>query len=129
MLQPHPMFRLSQCAAHCDVQYRDQDGESRIERNRRYHRLVRGNKFYRLRPELRDWQQRLSGRRGRCVIGSNDSPGGVVYLYYRTPTFDHTTQRVTALSRTPDHVDLFVIGFDDAVWSTWWDAEHGWQPW
>ena len=64
-----------------------------------------------------------------CVIGSNDSPGGVVYLYYRTPTFDHTTQRVTALSRTPDHVDLFVIGFDDAVWSTWWDAEHGWQPW
>src|SRR5947208_411440 len=43
--------------------------------------------------------------------------------------FDHTTQHVFALSRNPGHVDLFVIGFDNAVWSTWWEPAPGWQPW
>ena len=43
--------------------------------------------------------------------------------------FDHTTQQVFALSRNPGHVDLFVIGFDNAVWSTWWEPAPGWQPW
>ena len=33
--------------------------------------------------------------------------------------FDHTTQQVTAISRVPGQLDLFVIGFDNAVWSTW----------
>jgi hypothetical protein len=47
----------------------------------------------------------------------------------RPSVFDHTTQQVTALSRTADHVDLFVIDSKSAVRSTWWDAEHGWQPW
>ena len=34
--------------------------------------------------------------------------------------FDHTTQQVTAVARTPDHLDLFVVGFDNAIWSSWW---------
>jgi squalene cyclase len=44
--------------------------------------------------------------------------------------FDHTTQQVTAVARTPDHLDLFVVGFDNAIWSSYWqpDAE-GWRPW
>ncbi len=37
---------------------------------------------------------------------------------------------VTALWRSNDtHLDLFVTGTDGAVWSTWWEAAHGWQPW
>jgi hypothetical protein len=42
--------------------------------------------------------------------------------------FDHAAQTVTAVARTPDHMDLFVIGFDNAIWSTWWDAQGGWNP-
>src|SRR5208283_2630275 len=29
----------------------------------------------------------------------------------------------------PDHLDLFMTGTDGAVWSTWWERAHGWQPW
>jgi hypothetical protein len=37
---------------------------------------------------------------------------------------------VTALWRSNDtHLDLFATGNDGAVWSTWWEAAHGWQPW
>jgi hypothetical protein len=38
---------------------------------------------------------------------------------------------VTALwaPRQPDHLDLFMTGTDGAVWSTWWEAARGWQPW
>jgi hypothetical protein len=44
--------------------------------------------------------------------------------------FDHTTQHVTAIARTSSHIDLFVIGFDNAVWSSWWEADAiGWRPW
>jgi hypothetical protein len=58
------------------------------------------------------------------------SPGWQPWFKIHPETvFDHTTQKVVALSRNPDHVDLFVIGFDNAVWSTWWEAGPGWQPW
>jgi hypothetical protein len=44
--------------------------------------------------------------------------------------FDHTAQQVTAVARNDHHVDLFVIGFDNAVWSCWWDSDGGdWRPW
>jgi hypothetical protein len=36
--------------------------------------------------------------------------------------FDHRTQHLAALARKPDHVDLFVIGNNDTVWSTWWEG-------
>ncbi|MBV9811641.1 MAG: hypothetical protein JO326_02755, partial [Acetobacteraceae bacterium] len=37
---------------------------------------------------------------------------------------------VTALWRSNDtHLDLFATGNDGAVWSTWWEAAKGWQPW
>ncbi len=51
------------------------------------------------------------------------------FQLHKETTFDHTTQTVTALSRTPGHVDLFAIGFDNAVWSTWWEQTASWQPW
>ena len=31
--------------------------------------------------------------------------------------------------RQPQHLDLFVTGTDGAVWSAWWEATSGWQPW
>jgi hypothetical protein len=33
---------------------------------------------------------------------------------------------VAALSRSQDHIDLFVVGRDGAVYSTYWDANGGW---
>ncbi len=42
------------------------------------------------------------------------------------------TSTISAVARTADHIDLFVVGKDDAVYSTWWDANtgtawnHGW---
>jgi hypothetical protein len=39
-------------------------------------------------------------------------------------------QRLTAVSRNEDHVDLFVIGHDGAVWSTYWHSDQNdWRPW
>ncbi len=29
----------------------------------------------------------------------------------------------------PDHLDLFMTADDGTVWSTWWEAARGWQPW
>ena len=38
--------------------------------------------------------------------------------------------RVTALARRADHLDLFVVGHDGAVWSSWWhDDAQSWRPW
>jgi hypothetical protein len=33
---------------------------------------------------------------------------------------DREKQRIAAVSRTPNNLDLFVIGFDNHVWSAWW---------
>ncbi|MEU3862694.1 hypothetical protein AB0F03_36210, partial [Streptomyces sp. NPDC028722] len=43
--------------------------------------------------------------------------------------FDHGSQRVTVLARKPEQLDLFTIGFDNRVWTTFWNPEHGWNPW
>ncbi|MEU3862695.1 hypothetical protein AB0F03_36215, partial [Streptomyces sp. NPDC028722] len=43
--------------------------------------------------------------------------------------FDHTVQKITAVARKPDQIDLFAIGFDNAVWTTFWNPEHGWNSW
>jgi hypothetical protein len=37
-------------------------------------------------------------------------------------TFDHTTQQVAAVSRAPGNLDLFVLGFDNHIWSSFWSA-------
>ena len=41
--------------------------------------------------------------------------------------FDGETQRIAVVSRAPGNLDLFVIGNDDRIWSTFWTAEHGWN--
>ena len=42
--------------------------------------------------------------------------------------FDHTMQRIAAVSRAPGNLDLFVIGFDNHVWTTFWNDHDGWGP-
>ena len=37
--------------------------------------------------------------------------------------------RVAAVARTPDHIDLFTVGFDGHIVSTWWDANVDNQQW
>jgi hypothetical protein len=34
--------------------------------------------------------------------------------------FDRAVQQVAAVSRAPGNLDLFVIGFDNHIWSTFW---------
>ncbi|HWW03560.1 MAG TPA: hypothetical protein VNZ64_27905 [Candidatus Acidoferrum sp.] len=59
-----------------------------------------------------------------CVI-----PAGGWFQIHPETVFDHTTQQIATVARTNNHVDLFVIGFDNAVWSTWWEPGPGWSPW
>ena len=37
--------------------------------------------------------------------------------------------QVTAVWANTAHLDLFMTGSDGVVWSTWWEAVPGWQPW
>ena len=53
------------------------------------------------------------------TVGWN--PEGWFEIYPGT-IFNHATQHVTAVSRAPGNLDLFVIGNNDAVWSAWWWA-------
>ena len=46
-------------------------------------------------------------------------PGGAV--------FDRETQQVAAVSRAPGNLDLFVIGLDNHVWTTFWNEQVGWN--
>jgi hypothetical protein len=46
------------------------------------------------------------------------------------PVFDHATQQIAAVSRGPGNLDLFVIGFDGRVWTTFWpDKEKDQVGW
>jgi hypothetical protein len=41
--------------------------------------------------------------------------------------FDRERQQIAAVSRAPGNLDLFVIGFDNHVWSTFWNDRGGWN--
>jgi hypothetical protein len=36
---------------------------------------------------------------------------------------------VTAVARYPQHIDTFVVGADQGIYSAWWDITTGWRPW
>lgn len=36
---------------------------------------------------------------------------------------------VSAVSRNPSQIDLFCLGTENGVWSTWWNPTAGWQNW
>ena len=35
----------------------------------------------------------------------------------------------TTVARSPQHIDAFVVGSDQGVYSTWWDITTGWAGW
>ena len=41
--------------------------------------------------------------------------------------FDRDQQQIAAVSRAPGNLDLFVIGFDNHVWTTFWNRAGGWN--
>ena len=41
--------------------------------------------------------------------------------------FDRNVQQVAAVSRAPGNLDLFIVGFDNHVWSTFWNNQAGWS--
>ncbi len=44
--------------------------------------------------------------------------------------FDREKQQIAAVSRAPGNLDLFVIGFDNHIWTTFWNDAVGWnQEW
>ena len=74
-------------------------------------------------------QTEWSNSQQACVIAPRGgwNLGGWFKIHPET-IFDHTTQNITAFSRTPENIDLFVIGFDNAMWSTFWTAGGGLEP-
>ncbi len=62
--------------------------------------------------------------------GEGDPGGWRPWFQIHPETRFPVEARVSALARRPDHVDLFVVGHDGAVWSSWWHADaEGWRPW
>ena len=52
------------------------------------------------------------------------------YEWFTTPgaaVFDRDVQQVAAVSRAPGNLDLFVIGFDNHIWTTYWNDQVGWS--
>jgi hypothetical protein len=63
------------------------------------------------------WWDQNSGWAGWFhVSGGYASPGG-------------SGSPVTAIARYSGHLDLFTVGTDNRVWSTWWDSRTGWAQW
>ena len=54
-------------------------------------------------------------------------PGDGFFPVPGTAVFDHEKQQVAAVSRAPGNLDLFVIGFDNHVWTTFWNDQVGWN--
>ncbi|MEU2581911.1 M64 family metallopeptidase [Streptomyces avermitilis] len=66
---------------------------------------------------MSDWWDAGSGWAGWFqVSGGLASPGGA-------------GSPVTSVARYAGHLDLFVVGTDSRVYSTWWDQSTGWAAW
>ncbi|MBD2895319.1 hypothetical protein amrb99_42540 [Actinomadura sp. RB99] len=58
--------------------------------------------------------------------GWGTSPNGHFFPLPGQAVFDHTNQQLAAVSRASGNLDLFMIGFDNRVWSTFWNEHDGW---
>jgi proteasome lid subunit RPN8/RPN11 len=76
------------------------------------------------------WDDMNSNGSTTCISGSAFPLPPLLGWFQIHPetVFDHTRQEVTVVSRAPGNLDLFVIGFDNAVWSTFWNETIGWNP-
>jgi hypothetical protein len=73
------------------------------------------------------------GRDGGVYSTFWDANGGWFNRWFRLTDTNFGDQftvppgsRVSAVSRYPDHIDLFVMGWDGGTYSTFWDANGGW---
>jgi hypothetical protein len=55
------------------------------------------------------------------------NPNGHFFALPGAAVFDHTDQQIAAVSRAPGNLDLFVIGFDNRMWTTFWNGQNGWN--
>jgi IgA Peptidase M64 len=66
---------------------------------------------------MSNWWDQASGWAGWFhVQGGISSPGGA-------------GSPVTVVSRYAGHLDLFTVGTDSRVYSSWWDSGSGWHAW
>lgn len=66
---------------------------------------------------MSDWWDQSSGWAGWSQIsGGIASPGG-------------GGSPVTSIARYAGHLDLFTVGTDNRVYSSWWDRSSGWSGW
>jgi hypothetical protein len=66
---------------------------------------------------MSDWWDQSVGWAGWFhVSGGFASPGGA-------------GSPITSVARYAGHLDLFVVGTDNRVWSAWWDQSTGWSGW
>jgi len=75
----------------------------------------------------------VSGRDGGIYSTFWDQSSGWFNHWFRladTNFGDHFTvppgSKISAMSRFQDHIDLFVVGRDGGIYSTFWDANGGW---
>ncbi|MEZ4674852.1 MAG: hypothetical protein R2932_11490 [Caldilineaceae bacterium] len=60
------------------------------------------------------------------VSGDVRMPGWHMFPLPGQAVFDRDKQQIAAVSRAGGNLDLFVIGFDNHVWTTFWN-EGGWN--
>jgi hypothetical protein len=66
---------------------------------------------------MSNWWDQASGWAGWFQVqGGITSPGGA-------------GSPITAVDRYSGHLDLFTVGTDNRVYSSWWDISSGWHPW
>jgi hypothetical protein len=60
------------------------------------------------------------------IVTSNNAGTGEVDLYYTTQFAAPAPSVVTSVNRSRDQIDLFAVGFDGGVYSTFWNPDGGW---
>ncbi|SIO40596.1 hypothetical protein SAMN05443247_04935 [Bradyrhizobium erythrophlei] len=60
------------------------------------------------------------------IVVSNAASAGEVDLYYTSQFSGPSPSVVSSLSRSRDQLDLFAVGFDGGVYSTFWNPDGGW---
>ena len=60
------------------------------------------------------------------IVTSNAASAGQVDLYYTTQFSGPPPSTVTSVNRSRDLLDLFAVGFDGGVYSTFWNPDGGW---
>jgi hypothetical protein len=65
-----------------------------------------------------------------AIVVSNAASAGQVDLYYTAQFSGPTPEPIASISRATDNLDLFAVGNDGGIYSTFWNSAGGWnEPW